>query len=72
MTMFFSTATGTKKPDPDQVVFVLWWALRHQKVGSSPMAVFKRRERNTVGATKHARVIDRFLLVCQITKVSDA
>ena len=25
-----------------------------------------------MGVTKHARVIDRFLLTCQITKVSDA
>ena len=32
----------------------------------------KRRDRNTVGVTKHARVIDWFLLTCQIMKVSDA
>ena len=62
---------GNEEAGLNQVVFVQWWALRHLKVGSSLMTA-SRGETGTLWGSRNARVIDKFLLICQITKVSDA
>ena len=50
----------------------MFFSTGRSRTASSNGSFVIRRENNTVAVTKRARVIDRFLLMCQITKVPDA